>query len=178
MGLDSTVVISGAPGTGKSTVGGFVSDALGFPFLSLDVIKETLADRLGTGDEPWSDLLGDVAADVLFRLTPTFPTVVVEGWWRGERRERALREFDGCVEIFCRCEPSLAEARMRARHDGKRHRIHRDIINPRLLDRVAHLVETVVPLGVGSALIEIDTTAEFDRDRLHSDVRAALPRAG
>ena len=174
MGADGKVVISGAPGTGKSTVGMAISDALDCPFLSLDVIKETLADSLGTGDERWSDLLGDTAAEVLFRLTATFPTAVVEGWWRGERRVRALREFEGCVEVFCRCEPALAEARMRARQHEDRHPIHRDMINPTLLDRAAHLAETVVPLGVGSALIEVDTSLEVDRVQLVSDVRAAL----
>ena len=173
-----TVVISGAPGTGKSTVGTFLSDALGLPFLSLDVIKETLGDCLGTGDEAWSDLLGDTAAEVVFRSTAAFPSAVVEGWWRGDRRERALREFEGCVEVFCRCEPAVAEARMRGRHDEDRHPIPRDVINPSLLDRAAHLAETVVPLGVGSVVIEIDTTWGVDRVRLLSDVRAALKGAG
>lgn len=169
-----TVVMSGAPGTGKSTVGTFISDALGFPFLSLDVIKESLGDSLGTGDEDWSDLLGDAAAEVIFRLTATFPAAVVEGWWRGERRRRATREFEGCVEVFCRCEPALAESRMRSRHDMGRHPIHRDVINPTLLDRAAYLAETVVPLGVGSGLIEVDTTAEIDRVQLLTEVQTAL----
>jgi predicted kinase len=174
MSLDGKIVISGAPGTGKTTVGGFVADALGFPFLSLDAIKETLGDRLGTGDEEWSDLMGDTAAEVIFRLTGTFPSVVVEGWWRRKRRERALREFHGCIEVFCHCEPALAESRMRARHDVGRHPIHRDVINPGMLDRAAHLAQTVVPLGLGSVLIEVDSTVGVDRDELISDVRAAL----
>lgn len=176
MDLMGTVVLSGAPGTGKSTIGSFISGALEFPLLSVDVIKETLADRLGTGDEDWSDLLGDTAADVVFRLARTFPAAVVEGWWRGERRARAVKEFEGCVEIFCRCEPTLAESRMRARHSTQRHPIHRDVINPALLDRASYLAETVVPLGVGTALMEVDTTRDVDRAELLSAVRSALAR--
>lgn len=174
MHLEGTVVMSGAPGTGKSTIGSFLADALRFPFLSLDVIKETLGDQLGTGDEDWSDLIGDTAAEVVFRLTASFPAAVVEGWWRKERRERALQEFQGCVEIFCRCDPALAETRMRSRHDDGRHAIHRDVINPHLLEQSAQIARSVAPLGVGAALIEIDTTAEVDRAQLLSDVRTAL----
>lgn len=62
---------------------------------------------------------------------------------------------------------------MRARHDLGRHPIHRDVINPAILDRVPHLAETVIPLGVGSALIQVDTTEGFDREELLSDVRTA-----
>lgn len=168
--------MSGAPGTGKSTLGTFLAASLGFPFLSLDVIKEALADQLGTGDEAHSDLVGDTAAEIVFRLSASFPAAVVEGWWRGERRERALREFAGCVEVFCRCDPPLAETRMRARHSEGRHPIHRDVINPALLERAAYLAETVVPLGLGKALIEVDTTDDIDRVQVLSGVRSALDR--
>jgi len=174
MASEATIVVSGAPGTGKSTVARFVAEALGFPLLSLDPIKETLADLLGTGGEDWSDLLGDTAAEIVFRLNGSFPSAVVEGWWRNERRERALKAFEGCLEIFCHCEPQLAEERMRARHHEYRHPIHRDVINPEVLERAAYLARTVVPLGVGVALIEVDTTHDVDRDDLLRRVRAAL----
>jgi predicted kinase len=168
------VVLSGAPGTGKTTLGHFLSGVLELPFLSLDVIKESLADALGTVDEDWSDRLGDAAAEVVFRLAAMFPRTVVDGWWRGDRRARAQREFVGCVEIFVRCEPTLAEERMRARHLEGRHAIHRDVINPSLLDRTAHLVEIVEPLGVGSLLIEVDTTQEVDRAQLLTNLDDAF----
>ena len=49
------LVVSGAPATGKSTVSNVLSRGLGVPVLSLDVIKEAMADSLGLGDEAWSD---------------------------------------------------------------------------------------------------------------------------
>lgn len=169
-----TIVISGAPGTGKTTVGTYLAHALNYPFLSLDAVKEALADSLGSGDEDWSDLLGDTAAEIVFRMAADFPAAVVDGWWRRERRERALTEFEGCIEVFCCCDPALAEARMRARHRQGRHSIHRDVINPSMLERAPHLAETVVPLGVGRALIEVNTTGEIHRTALLSEVQAAL----
>src|SRR5215470_1755672 len=114
------IVVSGAPGTGKST--------------------------------------GDAAAEVVFRLSAQFPDVVAEGWWRGARRERALREFAGAAEVFCHCDPALAVSRARDRHGVSRHPIHRDVINPsRMLARVGELAATITPLGLGAALVTVDT---------------------
>jgi Adenylate kinase and related kinases len=77
------IVVSGAPGTGKSTIAAALGAALRFPVLSLDPIKEALADVLGLGGEDWSNQVGDAAAEVVFRLAAAFPDAVAEGWWRG-----------------------------------------------------------------------------------------------
>src|SRR5438477_4033070 len=114
------VVVSGAPGTGKSSVAAGLAQALGRPTLSLDVVKEALADSLGLGDERWSNRLGDAAAEVIFTLAQADPAPILEGWWRRERRERVIRKFPEAVEVFCRCDPLLAEDRMRRRHAGGR----------------------------------------------------------
>lgn len=97
------IVVSGAPGTGKSTIAAALGAALRFPVLSLDPIKEALADVLGLGGEDWSNQVGDAAAEVVFRLAAAFPDAVAEGWWRGPRRDRALGEFARATEVFCRC---------------------------------------------------------------------------
>lgn len=67
------IVVSGAPGTGKSTIAAAVAADLGWPLLALDPIKEALADVLGLGDEDWSDQVGEAAAEVVFRLSAQFP---------------------------------------------------------------------------------------------------------
>src|ERR1700753_2273802 len=75
------IVVSGAPGTGKSTVAGVLATEFGLPLLSLDEIKEALADVLGTGGEDWSNQVGDAAAEIVFRLWASFPGAVARGWW-------------------------------------------------------------------------------------------------
>jgi predicted kinase len=152
------IVVSGAPGTGKSTVSAVVAESLGWPLLAIDPIKEALADVLGLGGEEWSNLIGDAAAEVVFRLAARFPAAVVEGWWRGARRDRAVAEFAGAVEVFCRCDPRLVEARMRSRQRGARHPIHRDMINPEIISRAEVVAAAAAPLGLGAALIEVDTS--------------------
>jgi predicted kinase len=154
------IVVSGAPGTGKSTIARAVGADLRFGVLSLDPIKEALADVLGLGDEDWSNRVGDAAAEVVFRLAADFPDAVAEGWWRGARRDRAVAEFAGAVEVFCHCDPELAAARSIARREGGRHPIHRDMINPAGVGSAAHiasLAATVTPLRLGGPLIEVDT---------------------
>lgn len=170
------IVVSGAPGTGKSTVAGALAAHFGRPLFALDMIKEALADVLGTGDEDWSDKVGDAAAEIVFRMSAQFPEAVAEGWWRGTRRERALREFAGAVEVFCRCDPEAAVARMRSRHATGRHMIHRDVINPALLDHVAAVAAAVTPLGLGAALVEVDTQRPGASAAAITAVAAAVSR--
>jgi predicted kinase len=172
--MDVRVFVSGAPGTGKTTVAAELARQLQVPMLSLDVIKEALGDSLGLGDQRWSDHVGDAAAEALFRLAASFPSVVAEGWWRRERRERAMREFAGWVEVFCRCDPEVAAQRMRARAADARHPIHRDVINPAILDGVADVVASTTALRVtGGSLVEVDTTAHRNESEAVAAIRAA-----
>jgi predicted kinase len=173
--MDVRVFVSGAPGTGKTTVAAELARQLQVAMLSLDVIKEALGDSLGLGDQRWSDHVGDAAAEALFRLAASFPSVVAEGWWRRERRERAMREFAGWVEVFCRCDPEVAAQRMRARAADARHPIHRDVINPAILDGVADVVASTTALRVtGGSLVEVDTTAHRNESEAVAAIRAAL----
>jgi predicted kinase len=174
------VVVSGAPGTGKSTVAGVVGAAARFGVLSLDPVKEALADVLGLGGEDWSNRLGDAAAEVVFRLAAQFPDAVAEGRWRGARRDRAVAEFTGAVEVFCHCDPELAASRSLARRDAGRHRIHRDMINPAGAGSAAHIAElaaTVTPLRLGGPLIEVDTGPPGAAAGAAAAVVAVLSRA-
>jgi Glyoxalase-like domain/AAA domain len=173
------IVVSGSPGTGKSTIARELGQALRLPVLSLDPIKEALADVLGLGDEDWSNRVGDAAAEVVFRLAADFPDAVAEGWWRGARRDRAVAEFAGAVEVFCRADPDLAAARSLARHESGRHRIHRDMINPAGAGSAAHiasLAATVTPLRLGGPLIEVDTGRPGAGAAAVAGVRTALDR--
>jgi predicted kinase len=65
--VECRIVVSRAPGSGKTTVATVLAQQLTVPTLSLDAIKEALGDVLGVGDEGWSDRPGDAAAEVLFR---------------------------------------------------------------------------------------------------------------
>jgi adenylate kinase family enzyme len=46
------VLVSGAPGAGKTTLASALAPALGFPLIAKDHIKETLVDVLGDAARP------------------------------------------------------------------------------------------------------------------------------
>lgn len=164
------LVVSGAPATGKSTVSHVLGRAFATPVLSLDAIKETLADSLGLGDESWSDVLGDAAAEVVFRLALTSPGSIAEGWWRRKRRDRAIEVFAGRLEVFCTCDAEVAVRRAQDRVGQERHPIHRDVINPAALEPLAAVVAASTPLGLGGGLVVVDTTLELDNAALVGQV--------
>jgi predicted kinase len=57
------VLVSGVPGTGKSTIAGPLAAELGFALLAKDTIKEVLADELSADPVLTADTTGPV--DVL-----------------------------------------------------------------------------------------------------------------
>jgi predicted kinase len=171
------VVVSGSPGSGKSTVAAGLAEQLELPLLAHDDIKETLAGALGLGDEEWSFALGRAAVDVLFVLAGRLDGTgaVLEGWWRDDRRERLLSLGGPFVEVFCRCDPDLIVERARRRVAvGERHPIHRDAINQRVIDDIGALAGTVKPLILGGPMFEVDTAVPVDAVALAADIRRAL----
>jgi hypothetical protein len=148
------VVMSGLPGSGKTTVGRQLAHALGLPLLDKDEILEALFDSLGVGDAEWRNRLSR-SAEVLRRLARP-PQVASEsgtptGW---------LRSLPGSVvEAHCACFPAIAAERFlaRKRHDGHRDRDKRK-------EDLAVAFEQLAaqgPLGLGP-LVNIDTGQEVD----------------
>jgi predicted kinase len=73
------VLISGAPGSGKTSLAGPLAAELGFALLGKDRIKETLHDALGAPapDLAWSRRLRAAAIELLWTLAADVPAVVL-----------------------------------------------------------------------------------------------------
>jgi hypothetical protein len=65
---------------------------------------------------------------------------------------------------------------MRARIGSSRHPIHRDVINPAVVEDVGAVVNSVTPLSTGSALIDVDTTEGLDAPGTVAALNAAVRR--
>jgi predicted kinase len=106
--LPLLVVVTGAPGPGKTTVAQALAAELELPLVTKDDVKEALFDALGTGDREWSRRLGRAAYDVLFvmarRLLEAGTSCVLESNFSTEDHTRR----SGISRTWMR-EPSAAD---------------------------------------------------------------------
>jgi predicted kinase len=174
--VTAVVLVSGAPGAGKSTLAAPLSQALGLPLLSKDVIKEQLVETLPQGDpDPlvWSRVVGGVAMELLWVLARQPSSVVLEANVRPHSEvERAhLLSLDRpIVEVHCVCPPELAAARFlrRARTGSRDARAHPlRSLSPEML------AEFDGPVGLGE-VVAVDTTVSVDVTALAARVAALL----
>jgi len=157
------VVVSGAPGAGKSSLAAPLAAALGFALVSKDRIKEKLHDGLAGPAEPdlaWSRQLGAASMELLWAMAADAPAVVVEANFRPHdeyqhARLSALASGRAAVEAYCACPPEVAVRRYNERGPTT-HPVH--VIRSLPLSAMA---EYDRPLGIGS-LVTVDTTLPLD----------------
>ncbi|MGD1992867.1 MAG: ATP-binding protein [Anaerolineae bacterium] len=170
------VIISGAPGAGKSQLGRTLSQRLGWPLLSKDVIKEALADGLGMGDAAWSSRLSGAAMEVLHQVARSFPAAILDANFKQGRDLHRLAALPGQkVEIFCHAPAEVIAERIITRATSDRHPIHRDAMDPeRMAQEVRELVRTLAPLDLGVPTLSLDTSLSVDEEATLAWVRTHL----
>ncbi|MEV0826621.1 AAA family ATPase [Nonomuraea rubra] len=166
---DLVVLVNGLPGSGKSTVARALGQALGWPVISKDDIKETLADMLARPDcvppREWSRRLGAAAGESMWTLLAVAGRgAVLESPWLAPLRpvvlaglRRAGVEAGPRVrEVWCDVPPELARRRYEQR---VRHPIHRD--GEAGDERWREWVAGARPLGLGP-VFRVETSREID----------------
>jgi gluconate kinase len=179
------IVVSGLPGSGKSTLGRSLASALHLLLLDKDEFLEHLFETTGTGDSAWRRDLSR-RSDELFRqqAEAAAGAVLVSFWhlagmppdsgtptdWLGTLSTRVLH-------VQCVCTPEAAARRM---HKRRRHPGHLDASRS-YEDMLTALTQlSVLPNLNIAPSIAVDTSATVDVDELTARISAAWtePPAG
>jgi hypothetical protein len=172
--MGTFIVVSGLPGSGKTTLARAIASDLELPLLSKDTVKEALFDTLGVGDVEWSKRLGSASVAILFGLAREMPGCVLESFWDPTFAKAELQKLDGLlVELHCSCSPETARQRFQERHRRDRHPGHLD-------DHRIDDFDTWIATGRGEALrlggplLEVSTEIEVDPQPIVQWVRKQL----
>jgi len=159
------LLVNGVPASGKSTVAKAVSEAEGWPLLTLDTIKESLFGHLGIGDRDYNRQLGKASYEAIFALIADFPpgtTAVIDAWFGFQPpdvlQNHLLRaDIAQVAEIWCHAPGKIVGERYRARL-SERHAGH---LGASYVPELVALADTAQPLGT-FPLLDIETTKPLD----------------
>ena len=177
------IIISGAPASGKTTLGRRLAGDLRLPFIGKDDIKERLFDSLGWKDREWSRQMGLATYPLLYYFVETElragRPLIVESNFRPEydtAKFLKLQQQYGFepVQVFCHASDQILLERVRWRAlSGERHPGHVDHI---LYEEMqgAPVQPDYAPLPIEGALITVDTTdfARVDYGAILQEIRA------
>ncbi len=139
MSRNSLIIISGLPGTGKTTLAKKISDKYHLPLVSMDAIKETMWNTMGHEfDFEFNDKIGRTAFELVFYyINETLckeVSLVVEAHFSPERNNDRINKLKekyetNLIQIYCDCETKALQKRFKERmikdsyHKGHKHTI-------------------------------------------------------
>lgn len=182
------VMVSGAPGAGKTTLAKRLGSELCLPVLHRDDFKDTMFESLGWSDRAWSMKVGAASWELLYMVMEKFlsrgvSVVCDSNFERRHAADRLCEMQKRCpfeiVELHCFAEPKVLARRLRERGEsGGRHPGHAHLGG--LAEETAFLAAIAMrdfgPIGVGDHFVDVDTNdpERIDWDGIVTAVRGVL----
>lgn len=156
------VVVTGLPGSGKSSLSNELAARLGLPLISKDRYKEILFDALGVRDRSWSRRIGEAAIALQYDAMATVRDAVVDSaLWPGVSEPELASLRLPMTQVFCDCPFELARDRYfaRARHAG----FMAEKMTVEDYEQYRPLTE---PLTLDAPLVRVSTSRDVDYQHL------------
>jgi len=165
------IIVSGAPGSGKTTLAQDLAELFGNVLLSRDMFKEAMMDVLPADTVEQTRAIGQAAYRIMYATTDailaTGASVILESNFGRGRGEADFARYLGTVamiQVHCTAPDEILIERFAERAEsGDRHPGHHD------QDMIPHLRQNLAdgrydPLDLDVPLIIVDATDGFNPD--------------
>jgi predicted kinase len=184
--IPTLIIVSGLPGTGKSTLSNRLAAHFALPLIQKDMIKETLCDILGCTTLSQSQLYGRASMALLYQFAEVIlmrgQNCIIESTFHPGLSMQDLDILQqrcpfSSFQIYCYAEIAVLSRRVQNRWEsGERHPGHMEQLRSYYDQDHPIPQEYLQPLPLNGRVIELDTTdfANIDYEYLFAQIQTAL----